>query len=937
MLQEIVITGSNIPTAANATDVRVTVVGQKEIDASGIQSNPLELLRRTVPAFAGARSNTGNSNSSNTNQLTGGGSQIYLRGLPTLVLLNGRRITYNSLNASGGKNFVDVNMIPLSAIDHIEVLSDGASAIYGSDAIGGVVNMILKSNFSGAEIGGRDAQTTGNDYGERSVYLIAGAKSDSTSITVTGNWSVTDPLFQNQRNFISNDPRPNLALPGSVGGNVLNYGLRSPGQTNPTGINATATGMPALIANGTYLPAGSPAIVPFNIAPYTSLLQSTDLKSVTLDFDVKFSDKISLFGNALLSKTQASNGLATSLSNLVQVGVTVPAGSPYDPATSAIPKVVVGTTDTPQQTINNSHEYLYTVGLRGDIVDDWTWELGYTHSASMVEQLFTNTVFQPAFAAAIAGGYDANGNAVAGGAYSKLISGFNINGPLALQPALDPFARSGINRASLANVYGTEVATTHASLGSGDAKIVGMPFTLPAGKVAVAVGGAVRRETLSSTPDNNSYNLSTNPAYHNWASGAFFFDPFSHGRTVKAYFAELRVPITSTTWNVPGLHALDLSLAGRAESYSDAGDSKVPKIGLRWQPFDGQITARFSYAKSFVAPNLIDEYGPPNFTLGPVPVPSGVNPSVSGYQGSGNNPALTPAYAWSRSFGLTFSPRFAQGLIVSADYVDVFIKGYQVGINSNIALPSIEALGAASPYFNTVSVNAPPGQPGATQAPLAAPGSLYPYLNSPSYANNFYYLDHKINAGGHKVKAVDFSLDYQWRAAEMGLFSISVTGNYLITDKASTSPDAPLAEFAGYSGSLGVFGGSNAKWTTYTTLDWKYHDWDFLVSNFYRDHMVDINAGSIPAVWLASHPTVYVPSYISWDAQVAYTIGKPAANDFRRFLHGLTIRVGANNVFNRMPPPALLSYPAARASSNADTATYSPIGRLLFVSGSVKF
>jgi iron complex outermembrane receptor protein len=489
----------------------------------------------------------------------------------------------------------------------------------------------------------------------------------------------------------------------------------------------------------------------------------------------------------------------------------------------------------------------------------------------------------------------------------------------------------------LANVYGTEVAFTHASLDSGDFKINGTPFTLPAGKVAVAVGAARRHEAESATPDHNSYNLSTNPAYHNWDSGAFFLDPFSHDRTVMAYFAEIFVPITSARWNVPGLHALDLSLAGRVERYSDAGNSRAPKIGVRWQPFDEQITARFTYSRSFAAPTLYDEYGPPSYPLQPLAVPSGLNPGVIAYNGSGNNPSLGPAYAWSRTFGLTLSPRFARGLTVTADYVDVFISGYQVGIGSNLALPSIEALGAASPYFSTVSVGAPPGQPGATQAPISAPGSLYAFLNSPSYTNNFYYLDHKINAGGILVKAINFSLDYEWSTARMGSFSASMVGSYLITNKASPSPVTPMYEFAGYSASISGFGGSLSKWTTYSTFDWAYHNWDLTVGNFYRDHMVDINAGSFPAVWLASHPPAYVPHYITWDTSVGYTIGQPSANDLRRFLHGLTIRAGVTNLFNRMPPPALLSYPASKGNSYADTATYSPIGRLVYVSASVRF
>jgi outer membrane receptor protein involved in Fe transport len=214
---------------------------------------------------------------------------------------------------------------------------------------------------------------------------------------------------------------------------------------------------------------------------------------------------------------------------------------------------------------------------------------------------------------------------------------------------------------------------------------------------------------------------------------------------------------------------------------------------------------------------------------------------------------------------------------------------------------------------------------------------LYAFLNSPSYTNNFYYLDHKINAGGILEKALNFSLDYGWSTARMGSFSFSTVGSYLITDKASPSPGLPMYEFAGYSASISGFGGSLSKWTTYSTFDWTYHDWDLTIANFYRDHMVDINAGSFPSVWLQSHPAVYVPHYITWDTSVGYTIGQSSASDFRRFFHGLTIRAGVTNLFNRMPPPALLSYPASKGNSYADTATYSPIGRLLYVSASVRF
>src|SRR5581483_10236053 len=112
-----VVTGSNIPTAADATDVPVAILGKHDIDTSGIINDALEVLHKTIPAFTG-RSDTGAANGSNNNQTTGGGSSVFLRNLPTLILVNGRRVTYSSINGSGGKNFVDISMFPVAAIDH---------------------------------------------------------------------------------------------------------------------------------------------------------------------------------------------------------------------------------------------------------------------------------------------------------------------------------------------------------------------------------------------------------------------------------------------------------------------------------------------------------------------------------------------------------------------------------------------------------------------------------------------------------------------------------------------------------------------------------------------------------------------------------------------------------------------------------------------------
>ena len=165
-MEAVVITGSRVPTPPGAVAAKVVTIDADAIQQAGVDSNVMEILRKSLPSFQG-RSNAGTSNANNTNQNTAGGSQIQLRNLDTLILINGRRA------AISGKAFVDINQIPPSAVDHIEVLSDGASAIYGSDAVGGVVNIILKSNYVGAEVGGRVASAS-SKYNENSEYFTVG-------------------------------------------------------------------------------------------------------------------------------------------------------------------------------------------------------------------------------------------------------------------------------------------------------------------------------------------------------------------------------------------------------------------------------------------------------------------------------------------------------------------------------------------------------------------------------------------------------------------------------------------------------------------------------------------------------------------------------------------------------------------------------------------
>jgi iron complex outermembrane recepter protein len=932
-IETIVVTGSNVPTTPDAVAVPVSVLGADQIEQGGVNSNLLEILRKSLPSFVG-RSNTGNSNANNNNQNTAGGSQVQLRNLDTLVLINGRRVATSGINGIGGKNFVDINQIPAAAIDRIEVLTDGASAIYGSDAIGGVVNIILKSGYDGAEIGGRLGFAKGN-YQERSAYFVAGTDVKGFNLTVTGSTSHTDPLYQNQRPFSTPIVNRSSQVPGAVGagglnpGAILSAGLNSPRDRNPTGANATAGSVADLIANGTYL-ATTPAAVAANydLSAFQTLLLKQDQDSVvaTLSGDLLPNAKLVAFGDFVYSKTKSFTQFLP-----VVTAVTVPAGAPFNPLTAAFPQVQFGYLPQAHQFFNTGEGTRVTAGLRGDFNADWNWEAAYVYSESLLNQKQTNLIYKPNLARAIAGGYDANGKPVAGGQFSSVASGFSESNPFVTQPAVDPFARAGgVIPGSLANLLGTENIDAASRLKSVDAKVVGSLVELPAGKLGFAAGVSYRRETLSAQADPNGYN--TGPTSQRWIGGTFA-DPFTSSRSIGAGFAEVRVPVTSPDWTLPGAHALDLIGAVRAEHYSDVGGSVVPKLGVRWQPVDRQFTVRGTYAKSFTAPTLFAMFGPTDTRI----VGAGVIQSVFGIPASpingedGNNPNLKPSKAKSNSVGFVFSPTALPGFKLSLDYSDIKQDGFPGGIGFTNILDSVNRQGSASPFFNNLAKGNFPGLPGATQ-PFTKPGDLNTYLMSGGNSLDLYAVDQFRNLGGVQEQSINLSASYLLPTDKMGTFEFGTAAAIFLHYKFQALSDQPFYEYAGFAtnGGTGVQG-TLPKYRFYSTINWKYQNWDATLANTYISSVKDIGPGGIVFANSTTLKAIPVSSYTTWDVRVAYT--DESRSNVLKFVKGWTVAAGMNNIANRMPPLAAQAF----TDNNADVATYSPIGRLTYVTASVKF
>ncbi len=198
----VIVTGSNIPTAEEVTPSNVDTLTDQDIKRSGQSGDILQVLTKTDPDFTGA-GNLGSTNANISSGITYGGSTVAIRGLPALVLLDGRRLSDSAAIAAGGAQFTDVQIFPTSLISRIEVLKDGASALYGSEAVGGVVNVFLKSDFTGLEMGFRYGFTVDSGVAERKGWAIAGVGNETTHVTAAFQYYEIDPLYARERGYSS--------------------------------------------------------------------------------------------------------------------------------------------------------------------------------------------------------------------------------------------------------------------------------------------------------------------------------------------------------------------------------------------------------------------------------------------------------------------------------------------------------------------------------------------------------------------------------------------------------------------------------------------------------------------------------------------------------------------------------------------------------------
>jgi iron complex outermembrane receptor protein len=940
VLSQVVVTGSHLPGTPNTATQPIQVINSDELQATGVTTDFGEILRKADPGFTG-NGNLGLENASSEAFVTQGGTFLQIHNLKTLVLINGRPVAFDPAEASLGVEFVDLNMIPISAVDHVEILTDGSSAFYGSDAVGGVINVIMKSNFNGWEAGVHWGESSNRgSYTERSGYLTGGVSTKDTSILISVEGSKTSPIYMNERPYsnpiyttttypgvVSVQPfsivyNPNTGQPQTMPGPLsyyqLNRGLNAP----PPGLQYS---MDQLVQMGVYSPVTQQQLLTgYNVANQQTLLASLSRRSFVADFEHHIlGDRLVVFGDLLYGFDRTESAVAgESLSPYISAPFTDPfiyGMSPPPPGAAAyvpyIPYLQPNSPFSPTwlfqpnaqgYTINlvnvnnqfaqyptllqdQSEFYRFAGGLKGQLGSNYSWELGVDLNRYLL-------------------GVTSPGQ----------IDTANLNAALAAG-TINPFAYTQAAGALPGDVIGTKTNSMESTLGSADFIFRGTPFVLPNGNLSFAVGASHTRETLSESPDPTSQPIEPGVSIAGWLNSESL-SPFGASREVSSLFGEVKAPIIGPKQDITGIHQLTIDMAERYDDYSLVGHSDVPEASMNYEPIDERFTLRASVGRSFGAPELAQLFGPP--ISGPIPPFTyqgyyGNIASSAGFTGIGGpNPSLQPFTADTWSTGFVLAPREVRGLDLSFDFFEATVKGAIGYLNQVAIVQSVEDQGPASPFAKYVHVGSPvgPGVTGPGQLSTANPTTIFvqvPLINLTSQAD----------------KGFDATLEYAVKTQAAGSIkatsTVTVWNSYLVQE-------IPTEDYHQYAGTASGGGSSSQgtipRWRTYTTLDWNYDAVELEIGHTYIPSVVDIGPGGSAAT-----PPEHVGDYQQFDLMAATDLGKATAI---KCLGGTELRFGVNNAFNRMPPVAPNAFPM----TNADVGDYNgPIGRLYYVEARYRY
>lgn len=724
--KDIVVTGSRIrgvaPVGSSVIAIDATKIAQEPV----VSTN--DLLRR-VPQVVSLGANRAGGTGQNAAANATRGAGINLRGISTnatLLLYDGRRFPPQGTQGQ----FTDPSVIPSIALGRVEVVADGASAVYGSDAIAGVVNFVLRRDFDGIEGRVRYGFTDGN-YDERQAALLIGKRWSGGYATLAGEYTRNSALLGGDLPFYQDDNR-------ARGGRDLRVTTCNPGTINAGGVTYAIPTGGVTSANVGSLVAGTANRCFYNTAD--TVIPEQERYSVVGNISQEIMPGVRVFADGFWSRREGQ------IERFDTASVTVRNTNPFfvSPVPGAT-SVVVGYSTFPEVGPVNNPYYAESWNAVGGVevrpFGDFRATVYYAYGKAEEVADRRRGLNTAALNAAIA---DTNP-----------ATAFNVFG-------------GPNNAATLAKVTDNLfVITGRTRLEVLNGQMDGSLFQLPGGAVRIAVGGEHRVEyTFTDLISGQS----TAPVSVR----------DSGSRNVDAIFGELFVPLFGSPNARPGLEQLSLSLALRHENYSDFGSTTNPKIGVTYKPFAG-LSLKGSYGTSFRAPTFTEVSqiaGGAGLYFDTLPGAAG---NQTGIGIAGGNPGLRPETATTWSFGVEAAPPSVPGLIASVNYFRIDYK------DQIIALRGTPGILTSPLYTSFVQFN-----PTAAQV-TALVNSGLPINNAINQSQVTFIVDgRRQNLGLSLLRGLDFSATYGWDMGGVKM-DAGVQGTYILDYLFEAVPGAGLS------------------------------------------------------------------------------------------------------------------------------------------------
>jgi outer membrane receptor protein involved in Fe transport len=1022
-VERVIVTGSLIPTAEEVGFNPIFALNRDLINKSGAGTTTEQLLQR-LPVMNGSNipvNNNGTGQSGPT-----GTAAIALHGLDpgaTLVLIDRRRVAPFPGAANSAYAFVDLTSIPITAVQSIDILKDGASTTYGADAVAGVVNFNLYKDYRGAQVtiqygdsATGNATGNGSDDAEYRGDILFGVGNDTTSITGDIFYYKHHDMFNHDRTnslippFLSSNSEPwNLQLqrgavlhPFDINGNPEPAPVLPPDVVNlPTFFGTSPDHSNGFTPASDYiyhnarvrgLPTSPTALLPgFNFNLYSSSYPRQERWGGYAAFEHKIcDDQLRLFGDFYYVDAKTHDELAADATgNFVtpgsptrfippnhpfadpnnppfggftpaQVGMPANAFNPFNP----FEQVISGGTrarllDFGNRIFDNENvAERFTVGVKGDKLFNGTWGYDGAFMYSQLTQYSTSIVTDGGRINRILNGadplFDPTSSDFIGQTipYNPFADGRSVvipsNVPLLAYATQN---NHGIATSKLAtldlNIYTTDL------------------FDLPAGGVGLAFGGSFNRESYNIAVDDQTRIESGIPN-------------IAAGRKSWGIYAETLIPIFSPKWNIPGFHSLEFSAGVRYDEWlNNDTNAAVPKVGIRWQPFDESLTLRSTWGEGFLEPSMVQLYGPKRFLLAPIGGTTCAPVAVFGPCGGDHNPIqvatnpeetveqlpnknLHPEHDRTWTAGIVYTPKWIPSkwgtLTLTIDLWDVERTGVAMFFSPTTILNQYNAAG----YPLSLAVIAP-NQPNLSTGPAI----LFDQQGNIAGVSTPY-----INGGRVRANGVDLGAQYQIETS-YGVFSLLSRWTYL-NEFVINYPGQRPRQVAGLSSSewyIGSFFGDTTnpqawlKWRGDSTIDWTWHNWDMNWTWHFLDGYWEQTKAPQLGDALYKRHWVHGTNFI--DAQLSYTLiftppveaapvpgyskgGKEVAGKeketppvpyampcWKTVLNNTTLSVGALNIFDQEPPHAFsvdfgnsIGYPGG---------LYDNIGRFWYVRMIKKF